>query len=84
VFSTVHTDALGGTYYVNTKTGEATWSDPEIGHYDNPQAQAAAGHRRFSQAKKDPVGNTYFVNNKTGESTWDDPVSVDCWWSPPC
>jgi hypothetical protein len=84
-FSTLHVDETGTTYYVNTKTGDATWDDPEKAAAEADKAEAdrastakksTARIRRFSQVKKDPVGNTYFVNNKTGESTWEDPVSA--------
>ncbi|KAF4039861.1 EF-hand domain pair [Phytophthora infestans] len=72
----------GNTYYVNARTGEATWNKPKflgsgtentISSADGPQ-DTAPDAREAWKPYDDDYGNTYFWNSMTGESTWEPPA----------
>ncbi|POM57963.1 Hypothetical protein PHPALM_37455 [Phytophthora palmivora] len=73
----------GYTYYVNGRTGEATWEKPKFlgsnvdSHTTDVSESSSNNHRDAKDAWKpydDGNGNTYYWNSITGESTWEPPT----------
>ncbi|KAL3667283.1 hypothetical protein V7S43_007515 [Phytophthora oleae] len=75
--------ATGSNYYVNARTGEATWEKPKFLGSDT-QAHANIDSDNTSNNALDERnawkpydagnGNTYYWNSVTGESTWEFPT----------
>ncbi|KAL4110541.1 hypothetical protein PRIC1_002232 [Phytophthora ramorum] len=76
--------ASGYAYYVNSRTGEATWEKPKFLGSDGDNIHPSAHDVRSSNNTQDPSeawkpyddgnGNTYYWNSATGESTWEPPA----------
>ncbi|KAK1932430.1 Jouberin [Phytophthora citrophthora] len=76
----------GSKYYVNARTGEATWEKPKFlgpdtesnGDIDNDNDNDNASNNALDERDAwkpydDGYGNTYYWNSVTGDSTWEPP-----------
>ncbi|KAF1780863.1 Leucine-rich repeat domain, L domain-like [Phytophthora cactorum] len=71
----------GYTYYVNARTGEATWDKPKFLGSDidsdtntNKPSNNAEDAREAWKPYDDGYGNAYYWNSVTGESSWEPPT----------
>jgi hypothetical protein len=73
-FSTVHHTDNGETYFIDSRTGDSVWEDPEPERGRCDVLLASNARRKRSKAEFDEVtGDVFFIDNFMSQTSWEDP-----------
>ena len=68
---TEHSTDDGTVYYINSRTGESSWTKPDEDEVAVEDVEGGDAETHTAHTAED--GRTYYIDNDTGTSSWEDP-----------